>query len=298
MLKFYKGGPNHYAVLFRNGKIIKEGTGLNFWYRPDVSSLSVVPVQSQDASFIFTETTSDFQELAVQGTATYRITEPGKLAKILNLTVLPYKQQYVTEDSEKIVNRVVMAVQAHARSRIVAFPLRDALTKVHEVADEVLKAVQSEPDLLDMGIIIEALHFTNVSAKPEMQKALEADYRETLQRQADKAIYARRAAAQAEERKLKEGDLTTDIELENRRVELVDTQARNKLALAEVEGKTEELKLKPYADLPPQALVGLALKEWAANAGNIDNLSITPDVLTGLVGWLANGKPPKAGSAP
>ncbi|HFC05530.1 MAG TPA: SPFH domain-containing protein, partial [Rhizobiales bacterium] len=290
---FYKGGLNHYAVLFKNGKVIKEGTGLNFWYRTGLSNLSLVPVQSQDAPFIFTETTSDFQELAVQGTVTYRVSDPAKLARVLNLTVKPGSGKYVTDDADKIVSRVVMSVQAHARSRIVAFPLRDALTRVHEVADEVLQAVRGETDLLNMGISIEGLYFTNLSAKPEMQKALEADYRESLQREADKAIYARRVAAQAEEHKLVEQGLATDIELENRRVELVDTKARNQLAEAEVAGKAEELKLKPYAELPPQALVGMALKEWAANAGNIDNLSITPDVLTGLVGWLANGKAPQ-----
>lgn len=291
MFRFYKGDLNTYTALFSNGKIIKEGVGLNFWYNTRFSSISVVPTKSDDAPFIFTEMTSDFQELAIQGTVTFKVAKPEVLARVMDLTIIPRTRKYKTDDFEKIVNRVVMAVQTHARSRIAAFPLRDALTKVHEVAGEVLKSVSGEKDLLNMGIVIESLHFTNVSAKPEMQKALEAEYRESLQREADQAIYARRVAAQAEERKLVENDLATDIELENRRCELVDTQARNQLALAEVEGKSEELKLKPFADLPPQILVGMALKEWATSAGNIDNLSITPDVLTGLVGWMAAGKP-------
>ena len=70
----------------------------------------------------------------------------------------------------------------------------------------------------------------------------------------------------------------------------MDTQARNNLALAEAEARADELKLSPYGALPPQALVGLALKEWAGNAGNIDNLSITPDLLSKVVTWVAAGK--------
>lgn len=121
-----------------------------------------------------------------------------------------------------------------------------------------------------------------------MRKALEADYREGLQRRADQAIYARRAAAVAEERKIKQSELDTEVELEERRRELVEMQAANRLRLAEADARADELKLDPYARMPAQALLGLALKEWAANAGNIANLSITPDHLNQLVAWVGS----------
>jgi hypothetical protein len=41
-----------------------------------------------------------------------------------------------------------------------------------------------------------------------------------------------------------------------------------------------------YQKLTPQALVGLALKEWAQNAGTIDNLTITPDLISKVVNWV------------
>ena len=47
------------------------------------------------------------------------------------------------------------------------------------------------------------------------------------------------------------------------------------------------MKLNPYGSMPPQALLALALKEWAGNAGNIDNLSITPDLLTKVASWVS-----------
>ena len=57
-----------------------------------------------------------------------------------------------------------------------------------------------------------------------------------------------------------------------------------------LKAKAEELKLSPFGDLPPQALVGLALKEWAANAGTIDNLSITPDLLGKVVSYISEAR--------
>ena len=73
-----------------------------------------------------------------------------------------------------------------------------------------------------------------VSAKPtpEVARALEATYRETLLRQADEATYARRAAAIEEERKIKESELATDIALEERRRNLIELESENELAEA------------------------------------------------------------------
>ena len=93
-----------------------------------------------------------------------------------------------------------------------------------------------------------------------------------------------------EERKIRESEMNTDVELENRRKELVDMQARNALALAEAEAKADELKLAPYGELPSQALIGLALKEWAGNAGTIDSLSITPDLLSKVVSYVSDSR--------
>jgi len=147
--------------------------------------------------------------------------------------------------------------------------------------------VAGAAELKAIGVELEGLHFTAVKATPEMQKALEADYREGVHKRADQAIYDRRKSAVDEERKIRESEMNTEVELENRRKDLVDMQARNNLALAEAEAEADRMKLSPYGDLPPQALVGLALKEWASNAGTIDSLSITPDLLSKVVSYVS-----------
>ena len=292
LINYYKGEPNAYVLSHRNGELIKHGAGINFWYLPRTTTIATIPISSQDSPFIFNETTANYQEISIQGNLTYRLADPEELAKRLDFTVHPKTKRYLSEDPEHLIERLVNSVQAHLRSEINSLGLEEALTTIKDLAKKVENEIRNSNELKDLSIELEGLHFTSVKATPEMQKALEADYRESLHKRADQAIYARRKSAVDEERKIRESEMNTDVELENRRKDLVDMQARNSLTLAEADAKAEELKLEPYGELPPQALVGLALKEWAANAGRIDNLSITPDLLSKVVSFVAESKSP------
>ena len=290
ILKYHKGQPNLHIIRYRAGEIAAEGAGVNFWYWPWNTTIATVPLATQEAPFIFNEFTANYQEVAIQGVLTYRLEQPLTIAAHLDYTIETGTGRYTTDDPDKLVQQVVDAVQAQTRYLINDMPLEEALTRAQQLAAAVYAEVALTSGLGELGIRLETLHFHAIKATPEMQKALETDYREALHRRADQAIYTRRAAAIEEERKIQESEINTEVEIENRRKALVDTQARNNLALAEAEAKADELKLGPYGALPPQALVGLALKEWAGNAGNIDNLSITPDLLSKVVTWVADGK--------
>jgi hypothetical protein len=290
LINYYKGEPNSYVLSHRNGKLAQHGAGINFYYMPLTTTLAIVPLASQESQFIFNETTANFQEVSIQGSLTYRLSDPIELAKRLDFTVSPKTHRHKSEDPLQLVQRVVNSVQAHTRSEVMERSLEAALSEVKDLSSVVFEKVANAPELTSLGIVLEGLHFTAVKATPEMQKALEADYRESLHKREDQAIYDRRKSAVDEERKIRESEMNTDVKLENRRKELVDTQARNSLALAEAEAKAEELKLAPYGELPPQALIGLALKEWAGNAGMIDNLTITPDLLSKVVSFVSENR--------
>ena len=288
LINYYKGEPNTYVLRHRNGQLVQHGVGINFYYLPLTTSISTVPLASQESQFIFNETTANFQEVSIQGSLTYRLSDPVELAKRLDFTVHPKTHVHKSEDPQQLVQRVVNSVQAHTRSEVSRRSLEQALSEVKDLASVVFEKVANAAELKSLGIVLEGLHFTAVKATPEMQKALEADYRESLHKRADQAIYDRRKSAVDEERKIRESEMNTDIELENRRKDLVDTQARNSLALAKAEAKADELRLAPYGELPPQALVGLALKEWAGNAGTIESLTITPDLLSKVVSFVSD----------
>jgi regulator of protease activity HflC (stomatin/prohibitin superfamily) len=291
LIKYFKGEPNKYVIRYKNGHVSNHGEGLDFWYMPFNTSIAVVDTVSQDSQFIFNESTANFQEVAIQGHLTYRFETPLEAAKYLDFSIDPASRKYRRKAGEKLSQRVINAVQAHTRKAINRFSLDQALTSAKEISNQVLAAVADEISMKRLGVVVESLYFTAITPTPEMQEALEAEYRENLQPNADKAIYDRRAASVEEERKIQQREI--EIEIEERRKELVAMQAENSLKLAEAEAWADEMKLNPYGDLAPQALIGLALKEFAGNAGCIGSLNITPDMLGQVINWVggqSNGR--------
>src|SRR6185436_1893307 len=100
-IKFIKVQPTSYLLQYRGGKIVREGSGLSFFYYAPTTSLVAVPVASSDVPFIFQETTADFQSVTIQGQVTYRVSEPKRLATLLNYTLEPNGETYTSEDPEK-----------------------------------------------------------------------------------------------------------------------------------------------------------------------------------------------------
>src|SRR5215470_1675514 len=287
---YFKGEPNVHVIRYRGGQRVADGPGLAFWYWRYNTSVALVPIVTQDAPFIFNEATTDFQVVAIQGSLTYRITAPLEAARAVNYTVDPGSARYQSDDPVKLAQRLINVVQAHTRAHVIDLPLEQALTKVKDLAAHVLTRVQAEPLLASLGVEVQGLHFASVSATPEMRKALEADYREALQQRADQAIYARRGKAVEEERRIKQREMDTEVELENQRKALVEMQANNRVTQAQAEAKAEELKLAAYAQLAPQQLMSLALRDWAAAGGKINNVTVTPDMLGQIGNWMAGAK--------
>ncbi len=290
LIKYYKGQPNLYVIRYKKGQVVTQGSALEFWYMPFNTSIAVIPTVSQDVPFIFHEETANFQQVSIQGLISYRISNPEKVSRLLDFTINPATNQYLAKNVEKLSQRVVNAMQDHARRQVNTLPLEKALTEIQELSSFVLENLTKEPFLVDTGVIVEGLHFSSVQASPEMKEALEAQYRESLKRQADKAIYDRRAASVEEERKIRQSEVQTEIDLEERRKSLVKLQAENDLKEAETKAKSEEMMLALYEKLPPQALIGLGLKDFAGNAKNISNLAITPDLLGQAVHWMNSQK--------
>jgi hypothetical protein len=163
---------------------------------------------------------------------------------------------------------------------------------------------------------VELLGFAVLAIKPvpETAKALEAEARERLLREADDAIYLRRNNAVEQERKIRENELNTEvaveakqrqiaetkltgqIALEEQRRQLVSTEAENRKTRADAEAYAVEATLKPLTALDPKSLqvlasrsadprllVAMAFQEIAANATKVGNLNISPELLDTLL---------------
>src|SRR2546428_5837719 len=101
-IKFIKVQPTTYLLEYRNGRIVREGSGLAFFYFAPTTSLVAIPLASIEAPFIFEEATADYQTVTIQGQVTYRVTDPRKLAGLLNFTLRHDRDGDVSDDPVKL----------------------------------------------------------------------------------------------------------------------------------------------------------------------------------------------------
>jgi hypothetical protein len=317
-IRYFKAAPTTYVLQYVNGRLRREGTGLSFFYFAPRSTLVAVPVGSTDVPFIFSETTADFQAVTVQGHLTYRVADPVRLAGLLDYSVRPGGEP-VSEDPEKLPQRIAYAAQTAVRAEVQGRPLRVALVEADALAARVQAALLHSEALAALGVQLLSFAILAVKPVPETAKALEAEARERLLRESDDAIYARRNNAVEQERTIRENELNTEvavqakqreieetrlagqIALEEQRRQLVTTEAENHRTRADAEAYAVQATLEPLTRLDPKSLqvlaarsvdprllVAMAFQDIAANAAKVGNLNISPELLQTLL--QNNGK--------
>tara|TARA_R110000850_G_scaffold9154_2_gene33810 strand:- start:2510 stop:3532 length:1023 start_codon:yes stop_codon:yes gene_type:complete len=223
-MRFIKVEPTDYVLQFKRGKIQREGAGLSFFYFAPTTSLVRIPVGSVDVPFIFVEVTADFQEVTVQGQLTYRVTEARKLAQLMNFTLTADGRDYASEDPKKLPERLINHTQVLTRASIQSLRLKEALGQSDNLVASLRQGLQSADAIASLGVEILGLSILAIKPTPETSRALEAEAREQVLREADEAIYARRNAAVEQERGIKENELNTEIAVENKKRQIKEAQ--------------------------------------------------------------------------
>lgn len=321
MFRYVKVPPTTWVMQFVNGAAKRAGTGLSFFYWAPSTTLVLVPLVSGDVPFAFVEGTADYQEVTVQGQLTYRVAEPKKLAGLLDFSVGP-TGAYRSEDPSRLTERLVSALQVSLRSTVGRLTLRQALASAEAIEQAAQGALRGSAQLQAMGLELLAVSVSYVRPTPEMARALEAEAREALQRESDEAIFARRAAAVEQERRVKQSEFDTelmveekrrhvrqtkiaaDIAIEEERAKLVAHKAGNDRTQADGQAYALEKTLGPLRSLDwkvltalsaghadPAAMIAVAFRELAENAQRIGELNVSPDLLRSLLPSTA--APPK-----
>ena len=294
--QYIKVTPTQYVLYYRGGKLRKAGAGLAFFYFKPSASIVVIPIGSGDVPFIFNEISADFQAITIQGQLIYRVQDAERVASLLNYTVDGSPAQYVSEDPQKLPQRLINLLQVLVRAEVQKLPLKNAIHSTDAVATAVMSKLSSGNELASLGVEVLGLAIQAIKPVPEMSRALEAETREDMLRRADQAIYDRRNSAVEQERKIKENELNTEIAveekkrqiretvvdadlaveakeqqvrkaklegeiaIENDRKQLVAAQMENSKAEADVQAYAVEASLKPLSKLDPAVLQVLAVQ--------------------------------------
>jgi regulator of protease activity HflC (stomatin/prohibitin superfamily) len=249
-IKYIKFDAMTYVMHYAGGKLRKEGRGLSFFYLAYNSSIVAIPMGSNDVQFYFNESTGDFQTISIQGQITYRVAEPKQLAELLDFSV-DSKGHYKSNDAEKITQRLTNEAQTATSSLIQSLPLKEAIRSAKRIEETIKNGIQASSAIKMLGIEPLSVNVTAVKATPEMERALEAETRESVQQEADQAIYTRRNFAVEQERKIKESELNTEIAVEEKRKQIVEKQMETKFLTEENQRKLNEMKMQ----------AGIALEE-------------------------------------
>jgi len=249
LIRYVKSDPSTYLFQYRNGRILRQGRGLSFYYFVPNSTLVKVPMASVDQPFMFAEATVDFQEVTIQGRVVYRVIDPERLAQMVNFALKPDGSTYVSDDPDKLDNRVLNQVQVMVRSEIQSMSLSAALVIGSQLTESVWGRLKLSPTLEQLGIEVMDLAILAVKPTPETARALEAEMRERVLQDADEAIYRRRNAAVDQERSIKENELQTDIAIALKEREVKEAEMEAQRAVAEKQREIQRENLDGQIDM-------------------------------------------------
>lgn len=266
--RFVKFQPSEYVMKVRNGKIVKEGVGLSFRYYAPTTSVIVVPVSSIDVPFIFEEITNDYQTVTVQGQLTYRIVDYRKTTQILNYTYNLRKNQYISDDPNKLAQRVINIAKVLTKKHLEQMPLREAIQSSERLAQSITREIMQNAELDKLGIELMGFSVLAILPNKETMRALEAQAREQILRNADDALYERRNASIEQERRVKENELNTEIAVETKKKQIRETQldAERSVSVKKNEIKEEQLQFDTMMEEKKQQLTELSIANARAQA--------------------------------
>lgn len=306
--------------LFLDGKPIRQGRGLAFWFDPTRASIIEVPLADREMTFMVKSQSADYQDLAAQGTILWSVADVAQLGDRVDFSVDLKSGKHVSKPEDHITSVLTGLVREFADSYIKKMGVRELLEAgLAPLQARINKGFADDPTLAQMGLAVVAVRVADLSPSPELARALQAPTFEDLQQKADEATFARRALAVEKERAIAENELANQVELAARRAGLIAREDAN--ARAEAEGRAaaqqiqaeseaqvkriaaeaeamriraveqaeadmEAARMAALGQLEAQQMFALAAREFATKLERIDALTVTPDMLSGLVRQL------------
>ena len=324
LVRHLRGTPTAHVQHSRRGRTVHAGTGLSFWFRPLTAVLSEVPVDDRELPLLFHARTADFQDVTVQATITYRVTDPAVAAGRIDFSLDPLSGRWRGAPLEQLAGLLTETAQQHVLDLLARMPLLDALvTGVAAARQHIATGLATDARLAETGVAVIDARVVAVRPEPDVEKALRTPTREQLQQEADRATYERRALAVERERTISENELQSQIELARREEQLVtqrgannrrkaeeaaaagaidtaaqaereqllaETRATTTRVTGEAEAAAETARMAAYDSARPEVLLALAAREAAGQLPAIGSLVLTPDLLAPVLARLA-GQP-------
>jgi len=320
ILRHLRADAGVHVMRFRNGRPVKSGRGLAFWFLPHRASIAELPVDDRNMVLFFKGRSKDFQAVAVQGNLNWRVADPNVLGMRVDFSIDLKTGRYTGKPVEQIEALLTGMSQQLATQYFAQHTVHELLDAgIEPLRGRLEQGLGASERLAAMGIEIVAIRLVAIAPSTELERALQTPTFEGLQQKADEAVFERRALAVEKERAIAENELHNKIELARREQELIAQEATNARNRAEgardaaqiaadgdasrirtVEQASvdmEQARIAIYRDLSSHVLLGLAAREFAGKLSKIDQLNVTPDMLASVLAELGRGVRTAAGGA-
>lgn len=322
-LRHLRANPTAHVRHLRHGKLVHDGPGQAFWFRPLTAALSEIPIDDREQPLLFHGRTLDFQDVTVQATVAYRVADPVVAAARIDFGIDPDGGAWRATPLEQLGSLLTELAQQHALDLLAGMTLTQALAQgMGALRERITTGLVDDHRLRDTGLVVVDVRVVAGRAERDVERALQTPTREQVQQDADRATYERRALAVEREGAIAENELQNQIELARREEQLVeqrgqnerkrateeavagrieaegqaerrrllaDAQADAKRAVGTAEADAEAARLAAYRGTDPTVLMGLTMKELAANLPQIGTLTLAPDLLTPILARLGAG---------
>lgn len=316
-LRHLRSEPSMHVLRYRRGRRVQSGRGLSFWFTPMSAAVAEVPMDDRELHFLFHGRSRDFQQVTVQGVASYRVTDAEQLAQRLDFSLDLKRGGWLKLPMEQLEALLTGMAQQQASAHIAAQPVEALLAESLEaIQASIRRGLIGAPALAEMGVGVVDVRVADISPTPELEKALQTPTRESIQQQADEATFQRRALAVEKERAIAENELQNQIELARREENLIEQRGANERRRAteaaeakriEVEAQAETTRVNAaaradtikqveaakvdaerdrmdvYRDLPTPVIMGLAAQELAGKLQKIEHLNLSPEMFGPLL---------------
>ena len=236
-----------FVLHYRDGKLLRSGRGLTFWFLPLRTSVVEVPMDDRELALVFHGRSSDYQEITAQGVLTYRLIDPTIAADRVDFGIDLKTGHHTEEPLEKLGLSLSQLAAQLAQGIIAKAPIRALLeTGCERLRDRIEEGLRADGGLSELGVEIVSVRIGSVKPSPDLERALEAPMRERIQQDADEAAFSRRAMAVEKERAIQENELTNRIELAKQEEHLIAQQGQN--AQHEATEKAEAARIAVEAE--------------------------------------------------
>jgi len=308
-LRHLRADAGVHVMRFRNGRPVKSGRGLAFWFSPHRASIAELPVDDRNMVLFFKGRSKDFQAVTVQGNLTWRVADPDVLGLRVDFSIDLKTGRYTAKPVEQIEDLLTGMSQQLATQYFAQGTVHDLLDAgIEPLRVRLEQGLSGSERLAAMGIEIVAIRLAAIAPTAELERALQTPTFESLQQKADEAVFERRALAVEKERAIAENELHNKTELARREQELIAQEAANARnraegardamqiaadgeasrirAVEQASADMEQARIAIYRDLPAHVLLGLAARAFAEKLTKVDQLNVTPDMLATVLGEL------------